>query len=276
MKILWTSAIAVTVFFTGTFSTNAAVFTLYNGSGLPASQGSLKPGALQSSGVPTSVSETLVSGGVQLNTAANSVEYSGYSNYDPSNSTYFKPATFNASTLNQNTGYTLTFTVNPTTVVDTPTRAAFSVIAISSDKKGIEIGFKAASIFAQSASFGTAAQTAAFTTNTTETYVLTVFNDSYSLLLSSGGSPIINGALQTYNFDPINSQPPLPFNPYTTGSFLFFGDNTGQASGTFTLGSVTLDTTPIPFEFSPTYGLLAIGTGLAIRNWRKKAKDKIK
>lgn len=278
MKILWTSAIASTVFFAGTFSTNAAVFTLYNGSGLPASQGSLAPGALQNSGFPTSVSETSVAGGVQLNTAANSAEYSGYSNYNPLSSTYYNTTTFNSSTLDQTTGYTINFTVNLDTVTNATTtsnpRAAFSIIAISGDKKGIEIGFRTDEIFAQSTNFTSQAQTALFTTTSPTAYKLTVFADNYSL--SSNGTPIINGALQNYVFNPASSNPPLTFNPYTTSSFLFFGDDTGQESGTFTLGSVNLDTTPIPFEFSPTYGLLAIGTGLAIKNWRKKAKDKIK
>ena len=279
MKILWTSAIASTVFLTGTISEKAGAISLYNGSGLPASQGSLAPGALQNSGSPTSVSETSVAGGVQLNTAANSAEYSGYSNYNPSSSTYFNPAIFQSSTLNQATGYTITFTVSldPSTLVDISTtaapRAAFSVIAVSSDKKGIEIGFRPTAIFSQSASFGIEAETSlAINTSITRDYKLTVFNNTYSL--ASGGTSIINGNLQTYSFDQTASNPPLPFNPYTTSSFLFFGDDTGKASGTFTLGNVTLDTTPVPFEFSPTYGLLAIATGMAINNWRKKTKNK--
>jgi len=282
MKILWTSAIASTVFLTGTISEKAGAISLYNGSGLPASQGSLAPGALQNSGSPTSVSETSVAGGVQLNTAANSAEYSGYSNYNPLSSTYFNPAIFQSSTLNQATGYTITFTVSLSNVFDGSSpaapRAAFSVIAVSSDKKGIEIGFRPTAIFSQSASFGTESETSlsliSIDTSISKDYTLTVFNDTYSLSLSSSGTSIINGALKNYVFNPASSDPPLPFNPYTTSSFLFFGDDTGKASGTFTLGNVTLDTTPVPFEFSPTYGLLAIATGMAINNWRKKTKNK--
>ncbi len=289
MKILWISAIASTTFIYSVASVDAAVFTLYNANGTnPSSQGSLAPGALTSTGFPTLPSESQVAGGgVTLNTAANSAEYAGYSNYQPANpiamtpASYFNPAIFQSSTLNQTTGYTITFTVrlDSSTVVDTSTaaapRAAFSVIAVSSDKKGIEIGFRPMAIFSQSASFGIEAQTSsAIDTNIARDYTLTVFNDTYSL--SSSGMPIINGGLQNYVFNPALSSPPLTFNPYTTSSFLFFGDDTGKASGSFTLGSVNLDTTPIPFEFSPTYGLLAIGTGLAIKNWRKKARDKIK
>ncbi len=282
MKILWRLAITSIVFFVGTTSANAAVFTLYNANGsTPASQGTLQPGAIKSSGLPTTVSETQVTGGgVTLNTAANSAEYSGYSNYDPLSSSYFNTGIFSSSTLDQSTGYSITFTVSldsATTITSSSNpRAAFSVMAISGNgNKGIEIGFRAAEIFAQSSNFTSEAQTSAFTTTSTNTYTLTVFSNNYSL--TSGGNSIIAGSLQNYIFDPLTSSPPLgTFNPYTTDSFLFFGDNTGQESGTFTLGSVTLNTTPVPFEFAPTYGLLAIGTVMAVKKWHKQVKDKSK
>jgi hypothetical protein len=265
-------------------SVDAAVLTLYNANGTtPLSQGSLAPGALRSNGIPTSPGESQVGGGgVTLNTAANSAEYSGYSNYNPLLANYINTSIFNANTLDQTSGYSITFTVKLDSATNNTSnvnpRAAFSIIAISSDNKGIEIGFRAAQIFAQSSANFTsqdAAQTALTdTTSFAKTYKLTIFNDTYAL--TNGGTSIINGALQNYSFNRLTSSPPLPFNPYTTPSFLFFGDNTGQESGTFTLGSVALDTTPVPFEFSPTYGLLAIGSGLAIKNWRKKAKTKSK
>ena len=285
MKILWTSAIASTVFLTGTINEKAGAISLYNGSGLPGSQTTLQIGAIKSDGTAvspfTGTGQTIVTGqGVKVDTTANSAEYSGYSNYNPSSFTYFNPAIFQASTLNQATGYSITFTVGLSNVVNSSTtadpRAAFSVIAVSSDKKGIEIGFRPTAIFSQSASFGIESETSLISIDTSisKDYTLTVFNDTYSLSLSSSGTPIINGALKNYVFDPTLSSPSLPFNPYTTSSFLFFGDDTGKASGTFTLGNVTLDTTPVPFEFSPTYGLLAIATGMAINNWRKKTKNK--
>ena len=287
MKILWTLAIASTVFLTGTINEKAGAISLYNGSGLPGSQTTLQIGAIKSDGTAvsplTGTGQTIVTGqGVKVDTAANSAEYSGYSNYNPLSSTYFNPAIFQSSTLNQATGYTITFTVSldPSTLVDTSTtaapRAAFSVMAVSSDKKGIEIGFRPTAVFSQSASFGIESETSLISIDTSisKDYTLTVFNDTYSLSLSSSGTPIINGALKNYVFDPTLSSPRLPFNPYTTSSFLFFGDDTGKASGTFTLGNVTLDTTPVPFEFSPTYGLLVIATGMAINNWRKKTKNK--
>ena len=284
MRILWTSAIASSVFLASVISGSASAISLYNGSGLPGLQGTLQIGSITSAGVPISPAtgngQSLSAGGVTVNTAANAAEYSGYSNYNPLSSTYFNPSIFSASTLNQATGYSLTFTVSLDSATSntstTNPRAVFSIIAISSDGKGIEIGFRANEIFAQSSVGFTSqdlAQTATFSTNTSKTYNLAVFNNGYTL--SSGATPIINGSLLNYSFNPALSSPPLTFNPYTIPSFVFLGDDTGQESGTFTLGAVTLDTTAVPFEFSPTYGLVALGAGVVFKNWRKKAKDKL-
>ncbi len=286
MKILWTSAIASSVFFATTISGSASAITLYNGSGLPGLQGTLQIGSITSTGAPilpaTGNGQSLSAGGITVNTAANSAEYSGYSNYNVLNSTYFNPAIFSAATLDRSTGYSLNFTVSLDAATNNTgtsfPRAAFSVIAISSDGKGIEIGFRPNEIFAQSSvGFTTQdpAQTAVFSTNAAQTYNLAVLNNGYTL--SSGATPIISGALLNYSFNPVASNPPLTFNPYTIPSFVFLGDDTGQESGTFTLGAVTLDTntTAVPFEFSPTYGLVALGAGVAFKNWRKKAKAKL-
>ncbi len=283
MNILCASAIASTIFLTVT-SANAAVFTLYNASNntTPDSQGNLKSGAICPAtsflgpcnalgNVPFQVSpsQTLVTGGVQLDTSANSAEYSGYSNYNPLSTNYFNISIFSSSTLNQTTGYTITFTVQLNSATDNtgsnsvgnPNRAAFSILAVSSNtSKAIEIGFRANEIFAQTSSFTLpAAQSTTFNTGAAlNTYKLTVFNDTYSL--TSGATNLINGSLVDYTtFNPSTSSPPLPFNPYNTPSFIFFGDNTGKESGVFTLGDVTLDTTPVPLDFSPTYGVIAIG-----------------
>jgi len=288
MKPLCASAIASTIFLILTITSaraNAAVFTLYNASDptntTPDSQGVLQVGAIcaassplgpcnTSGSIPFQVapSQTLVTGGVQLDTAANSAEYSGYSNYDPFSS-YVNSSIFSASTLNQATGYTITFTMQLNSATDNtgsaatgnPTRAAFSILAVSSNTtKAIEIGFRANEIFAQTSSFtAPVAQSTNFDTSTAlNTYKLTVFNNTYSL--TSGATNLINGSLVDYTtFNPSTSSPPLPFNPYNTPSFIFFGDDTGKESGVFTLGDVTLDTTPVPFDFSPTYGLIALG-----------------
>lgn len=285
MKSVWTSAIASTVFFVSGLSNSVSAISLYNGTGTPGSQVTLQLGSISSTGTPVLSSETALGAGagVRVNTlgASGNAEYSGYSNYNPAGMSFFNPTIFNSNTLDQSTGYSLTFTLqlNSATNITGTTlpRSAFSVIAISSDQKGIEIGFRPDEIFAQSSTtFATQdpAKTAVFDTSLSTTYKLTVFNNNYSLF--NGATEIISGALLGYSFDPVASMPPLIFNPYTTGSFLFFGDNTGQESGIFTLGQVDLDTTPIPFDFSPTGGLLALGAIAGARHIHRKLKEKSK
>ena len=109
------------------------------------------------------------------------------------------------------------------------------------------------------------AETASFTTSTTNNYELKVDSSGYKLFANSGTLPILNGSLRTYNFTPATSNPPLPFNPYATENFLFLGDNTGQAHGNFTLGAVSVST--VPFDFSPTLGLAFIGIGISLRKF---------
>ena len=259
--------------------TEAVTVTLYNGTGLPANQNPvwIVPSALRSqSGFPVIVapSETQVSGGVQLNTAGNNAEYSGYSNYTYNQSTnQIQLINSQFPPLDRNIGYNLSFNValNSSTT-NSNDRSAFSVTAISSDRQGIELGFEPGLIFAQSPTF-VRAENAAFNTNSSATYTLTVQGSGYTL---SNGSQSLSGSLRSYNFNPLASQPPLPFNPYTTPSFLFFGDNTGQESGTFTLGAVSVTTNTanaaVPFDFNPTVGLVILGAWTAFSHLRTKQK----
>ncbi len=305
MKILWTSAIATSVFFTGAISVNAfGITTLYDGSlsQTPDTQNAaIRSGAICAASSPfgpcatggafpfqVSTSQTVVTGGVQLNTAANSAEYSGYSNYQPANPLTMKPASyfgsFNANTLDQTTGYSITFTVqidpsSSNNTTGTNPRAPFSIIAVSKDiTKAIEIGFRVNEIFAQSSSNFTSQdplQTKAFnTTANPTTYKLTVLNSGYTLTNETSSTLVISGNLVDYSSF-VSTTPPLPFNPYATQSFVFLGDDTSKESGTFTLGTVQLDTTPVPFDFSPNNGLaVVLGAITGLKYWRNKVKDK--
>ena len=300
MKTFWASAIACTALFTGTITESVSaigiITTLYDGNGLPANQGYLQMTAIDDAGNVSPAldgegnvifsfnGESSSGGNVTVDTTSNSAAYAGYSNYNLSTGNYL--STFDASTLNRNDGYRITFTVslsgasshNSTSTSD---RAPFSIIAISSnDKQGIEIGFRVDEIFSQSSNFGALSEsssTSSITVNPTSlaTYILTVYRDKYLLNFSDNlETPIIQGDLKQYDFAPISSSPSLPnsFNPYQTESFIFLGDTTSEASGTFTLGKVDLDLTPVPFEFSPTYGLLALGGIAAVKHWRDKQK----
>lgn len=250
---------------------NALTKTLYNGSGLPENNSPqwLTPGALLSTGLPTVLDGTPVTGGVQIDSNANNAEYSGYSNYNPLTSSFVNSS---FPTLDQNTGYSIFFNVALDTTNDFSdtsdnNRAAFSITAIGAGNAGIEIGFDSNQIFAQNSNF-TQAEAQAFTTSNSTDYQLTVLGNSYQLLADTGSgfAPVINGSLRTYIFDPSASNPPLgSFNPYEIPNFLFFGDNTGQAHGTFTLGEISVETVSVPFDVSPTLGLLLIGIGIGTK-----------
>ncbi|MDJ0745785.1 MAG: hypothetical protein QNJ32_20820 [Xenococcaceae cyanobacterium MO_167.B27] len=258
-------------------SVDALTKTLYDGSGLPENDSPqwLTPGALLSSGFPTTLAGTAVAGGVQVDSNANSAEYSGYSNYNPLTSSFVNSS---FPTLDQNSGYSIFFnvaldTANDFSDTNNNNRAAFSITAIGAGNEGIEIGFDGDQIFAQNSNF-TQAETQSFTTSNSTDYQLAVSGNTYQLLADTGSgfSSVINGSLRTYNFDPTASNPPLDniplvgsFNPYEIPNFLFFGDNTGEAYGTFTLGEISVETVNVPFDVSPTLGLALIGIGIGVR-----------
>lgn len=267
-----TSLITITTTLTlilGTANANPASVTLYNGVGFPISQGELIIGALNSSGGIVASSETIVTGGVQVDTNANLAEYSGYSNYNPITSTFVNsPLPY---TLDQSLGYSIFFNVTlDSTTSNDPNRSAFSITAIGVGNLGIELGFESNSIFAQNANF-TSGESQSFTTNSNPNYELRVSGSNYQLFANS--SQILTGSLRTYNFNPLTSDPPLgTFNPYEIPNFIFLGDNTGQEDGEFTLrsASVTTNTASIPFEFSPALGVLILGMGGMIYQITKK------
>ena len=241
---------------------------LYDGSGLPETQGYLAPAALNSIGSPVSPQSTIVANGIEVDSNANSAEYSGYTNHLPklSNPSELVPINSAFPNLNQDSGYSIFFTVALDSFNDfsdpNNDRAAFSITAIGKNNKGIELGFDSNQIFAQSSNF-ISAETATFITSNTNSYKLKVDSSGYQLFANNGAISILNGSLRTYDFTPSASKPPLAFNPYQTENFLFLGDNTGQAYGNFTLGAVSVSS--VPFNFSPTLGLTLIGIGISLR-----------
>jgi hypothetical protein len=120
-------------------------------------------------------------------------------------------------------------------------RAGFSVIALSDDLKGIELGFWKDEIWAQEdgaaeppgGALFTHAEGAAFDTTADLTrYTLTVQDDVYRL--STGGQAVLSGRLRDYTaFDG-------PVNPYSTPNFVFLGDDTGSAQAVIRLSYVAV------------------------------------
>src|SRR5262245_11424520 len=143
--------------------------------------------------------------------------------------------------LNRTTGYTVTFAAQVAAESHSNNnRAGFSIIAISSDKKGIELGFWTNEIWAQAdgivppgSGIFTHAEGAAFdTTAALTTFQLYLKGDTYTL--SVGGTPILTGSVRDY------SAFTGPVDPYETPNFLFLGDDTTSAGATLKLSYVAV------------------------------------
>lgn len=280
MKFLWALLSVTTLIILQNKPANAVTTTLYDGLGLPQTDSPqwLIPGAIDADGNIINANTTAVSGGVRVDSNAvgfngKGAEYSGYSNYNPLNSSFVNT---NFPTLDRNSGYSIFFnvaldTANDFSDTNNNNRAAFSITTISTGNQGIEIGFDGERIFAQSSNFEqVAAETESLNTNFGTNYQLAVSGNTYQLLADTGSgfSPVINGSLRSYNFDPIASNPPLgTFNPYQVPNFIFLGDNTGQAHGTFTLGAISIESASVPFNFSPILGLALAGISIATRKF---------
>ena len=255
----------------GANSASALSISLYDGSTsqLPETQGYLKPGAIN-------VSPTIntIDNGVQVDTDIDGgTGYFGYSNYEPNllNPSELLLVNNAFPSLNQNNGYSIFFDVAVnTTTNNSDDRGSFTILAISSNLKGIELDFDDDRIFAQSdtvpdgsiVSEFKRAETAAFTISDNTSYELKIDNAGYELFAND--SSLLSGNLRDYEYDITATDPVLPFNPYETESFLFLGDLTDQASGEFTLSSASVATS-VPFNVSPTLGLIISGTGLLLK-----------
>lgn len=136
-------------------------------------------------------------------------------------------------------------------------RAGFSIIVLSSDTRGIELGFWENEVWAQNDGSAepppndntlfTHGEGAAFDTSSGLTeYDLQIFGDTYAL--ESGGNQILTGPLRDYRaFGQF---------PYILSNFMFLGDDTTSASATIRLSSVSLERIGGPGDSpSPTPGV---------------------
>jgi hypothetical protein len=203
--VLWASQSRAQVLFDGAF-------------GLPATQGW--------SFMAAGGSQSLVGGAVQLDTSALNTYQAGYSISAP-------------IALNHTNGFTLAFTAQvPAEAHANNNRAGFSVILLSDDKHGIELGFWTNTIFAQSDSplFTHAEDTNFSTVAGFVNYALTLRATSYVLL--ANGTPILTGPIRDY--EAFSGFP----DPYSTPDFIFFGDDTTSAGGVLALKKVVLVPAP--------------------------------
>ncbi len=142
---------------------------------------------------------------------------------------------------------------------DSANRAGFSVIALSSDLQGIELGFWEGEVWAQSGDdFLHAEGASSDTTADMVTYQLAVEGGEYTLY--ADGAELLTGNLRDYSG---HSNP-----VYSQGDFLFFGDNTTSAAAGVQLGTISVLDAAVPEP--ATMGLLSLG-GLALLLRRRSA-----
>lgn len=196
----------------------AGVITLYDGASQPVTPDqynsppkSLNFGTLNPVTGTSVGTQSFSSGLTNLNTSNDNNIYAGYSNYNvanpPVSSSVITPTTLvNPSfpSLDRNAGYNLSFTVKINSQVNDGAnglfRAGFSVIALSSDKQGIEIGFRTDDIFSQNnSSFDSVGEqrtgVSNFLSNLT-TYDLNVSGNNYTL--TTGATSLLSGLLRNY------------------------------------------------------------------------------
>ena len=182
-------------------------------------------------------------GSTILDTTTTISDQAGFFTHIPGSSTPVHPL-MQGVTLDRSTGYTLDFGLQVTNESHLNNdRAGFSIIALSSDLMGIELGFWNDEIWAQSdilsdgALFTHAESTGTFDVSSLIDYSLSIYADTYTLF--AGSNPILTGALRDYSSFGA---------PYTTANLIFFGDDTSSASATSSISHITLtqSSSPVP------------------------------
>ncbi|MCY6493744.1 PEP-CTERM sorting domain-containing protein [Leptolyngbya sp. GGD] len=183
--------------------------------------------------------EIVSNGGTTFNTRASNTLQGGYSIF---------------RTLDRTKGYTLGFNLQLLSEAhQNPDRAGFSIIALSSDRRGIELGFWASDaklsdrIWAQNDGATkpprfTHAEGTSFNPVRAVRYDLSVQGNYYGLFANGNfQTPILTGSLRNYSPEGV---------PYNLPNFVFFGDNTTSASASVRITRVDLTPRAIPFANS--------------------------
>ena len=188
------------------------------------------------------VVEAVAGGLLTLDTTAARTDRAGYSSRLPTVPPLPPfPQHPGVPVLDRAVGYTLTFEVRVGAEGHNgQDRAGFSVIAISEDLVGIEIGFWEDLVWAQADAplFTRAEGEPIDTTAAVVRYSLTVEGAGYTL--RRGGATLLAGPLRDYT-----AATGLAGLVYNTRSYLFLGDNTGSADALTELALVEIDAPPV-------------------------------
>ncbi len=165
---------------------------------------------------------------------------------------------FGLAALDRSTGCTVSFTLQLTSESHASNdRAGLSLIVLSADKLGVELGFWSNQIWAQNVGF-THGESATFNPATAAvSYDLTIAGSTYSL--AAGGTPLLSGAVRDYSAFGA---------PYNQNNFIFVGDDTSEAAAKVNLTSVTYSSIPEP---APILLLALALAPMAARFCRRRA-----
>ncbi len=184
-----------------------------------------------------------------LDTTSSTDIKAGYFSQDPSLLSGYEHPGMTGITLDRNAGYTLSFAMRLNSENHlNPDRAGFSVIVLSNDLMGIELGFWQNEIWAQSGFphdqqlFRHAEGTVGFdTTGFLINYDLQVLGGTYTLFADN--IQVLTGNVRDYSgfIDPLGTH-----HPYDIPDFMFFGDNTSSAGANIDLAYIELNTNAVP------------------------------
>lgn len=177
--------------------------------------------------------QVLVEGAINLNTSRNLADRAGYFVRFPQ----MEPHPQAPEMLDHRQGYRIGFTLRLYSERRAaPNQAGFSLIVLSQDLLGIELGFGAGEVFARSAAFGRAEENRALPFRIDKQYAdfaLDMRESEYRLSVNE--QEILAGSLRNYSD---------AGEPHTVPNLLFFGDNAESAGASVNLRRFWVDTEP--------------------------------
>lgn len=220
MKTVIVAALASVIFVT---PSRSAEVVLYQSNGVTAPNAQ---GQLFFASDTTQTAVAVGANGTTFDTTANSGTRAGYSNRTP-----FIPSPFVNPffpTLDRVAGFTIRLDLKVNSESHSSAdRAGFSLIALASDLRGVEIGFWQDQIWVQNDTpLFTHGDSALFNTTASTQYDLKILGNNFALI--GNGTSLLTGSLRDYSAAP--DPPELFSNPYELGSYLFIGDDTTSAS----------------------------------------------